>query len=669
MFEVTSDDIARLNDSDLRELVARLCQAELQTRGQSTAHVTWGGKQQAPDGGLDVRVDLPINTATDGYIPRSKAGFQVKQTDMPRAAIQKEMRPQGQLRPVIEELARNAGAYIIVSSQGSVADSALIDRCAAMREALEGATSARHLHVDFYDRRRLASWVSTHPGVIVWVRTKVGRALDGWRPVESWSNSAEGSEAEYIPDPKVTLKFSTRDSDDPESFIEAMERLRGILAESKKAVRLVGMSGVGKTRLAQALFDPRVGSRALDPSLAVYTDTQHSPNPQPLSLASDLIANGKRAILVIDNCPADLHRDLADRCKTAESKLTVLTIEYDVQDGQQEGTHVVRLESSSPATVETLLRRRHPRLLDAEVRRITEFSGGNFRIGLALAEAARAGGSIAALSDEQLFMRLFRQRQVSSATLLRAAEALSLVYSFNGADPDTAESELTCFAALANQSPNELFSNVAELLHRKLAQKRGEWRAVLPQAIANRLATRALQNIIRREIEDRLLSTERLSRSFSKRLGYLQDSDIARDIVKRWLAPGGRLADVSALDAVGEDMLHNIAPVAPELVLAALERIENPDSESSVGGWRRHKNLLLQLAYDPTLFERSATLIANTVIDSGGSCDNQELTQAFTSLFTIHLSGTHATIEQRLMVIERLLRSQLSQHQQLVVSA
>src|SRR5262249_52278321 len=121
MFEIESDDIALLTEEDLRELVGRLCEAELQGGGLPTSAVTRGGHQNAKDGGIDVRVSLPAGTLIDGFVPRPATGFQVKRTDMPAGAIDKEMRPEGQLRPVIEELARTNGAYIIVSSQGSVA--------------------------------------------------------------------------------------------------------------------------------------------------------------------------------------------------------------------------------------------------------------------------------------------------------------------------------------------------------------------------------------------------------------------------------------------------------------------------------------------------------------------------------------------------------------------
>ena len=101
MFDITPDDIRQLNDIDLRELVGRLCEAELVSRGCSPAAVTWGGNHTAMDGGLDVRVALPPGEFIEGFIPRRSTGFQVKKPDMPRAAILAEMRPEDAIRPVI----------------------------------------------------------------------------------------------------------------------------------------------------------------------------------------------------------------------------------------------------------------------------------------------------------------------------------------------------------------------------------------------------------------------------------------------------------------------------------------------------------------------------------------------------------------------------------------
>src|ERR1019366_4812887 len=150
MFEITADDIARLDDKNLRAVVARLCEAELRRRGLSASCVTWGGDQNAADGGIDVRVALPPGSQIDGFVPRAATGFQAKKQDMPRAEILDEMRPKGVIRPSIQDLADQSGAYIIVSSEGSTADSALTSRRDAMRDAMAGVQNADALALDFY---------------------------------------------------------------------------------------------------------------------------------------------------------------------------------------------------------------------------------------------------------------------------------------------------------------------------------------------------------------------------------------------------------------------------------------------------------------------------------------------------------------------------------------
>lgn len=659
MFDVAPDDIAQLNDVDLRELVGRLCEAELASLGLSTAAVTWGGNQTAADGGLDVRVALPVGTLIDGYIPRFSTGFQVKTPDMAKAAILAEMRPNGAVRPVIHELANEAGAYVIVSSHGSTADIALRNRRNALREALIGVANAAQLHTDFYDRTRLATWVRQHPGLITWVKEKVGRAPIGWRPHGPWSGAAEGVEAEYLLDDKLRLHLGGHRDAPAQPVANAIDELRDGLAQPGKMVRLIGLSGVGKTRFVEALFDARIGSRPLPPSLAVYTNLSDNPDPQPTGLASDLIANRTRAVLIVDNCPPDLHRRLSDLCAAPGSTVSVLTVEYDVRDDQPEGTQVVTLDSSSPELIEKLVRRRFSHLSAVNARTIAEASGGNARIAIALAGTVEQSEAVADLSDDELFQRLFRQRHDPNDALLLAAQACSLVYSFQGEALAGNEAELPRLAALADQPPRELYRHVGELLRRDLVQQRSVWRAVLPHAIANRLAARALEDTPYDFIDQQLVTggTDRLARSFSRRLAFLHEHPRAVAIVNRWLAPGGLLGDATALNDLGRAMFENVAPVSPVAALAALERAGGSDSQVATMALSQHRSLLRSLAYDPPLFERSASLLALVATQSSDEREAKEASDTLASLFTIYLSGTHATIEQRLGVIERLLRS------------
>jgi hypothetical protein len=146
MFEVTSDDIRSLNDTDLRALIGLLAEAEMRQSNLPASAVTWGGNQTAKDGGLDVHVALPSGTTTDGFVPKAETGFQVKTPDMPRNEILKEMKPNGVIRPVLQDLANAGGAYIIVSSAASTSKLALDYRKMAMREAVIGMPNADKSH-------------------------------------------------------------------------------------------------------------------------------------------------------------------------------------------------------------------------------------------------------------------------------------------------------------------------------------------------------------------------------------------------------------------------------------------------------------------------------------------------------------------------------------------
>jgi len=208
MLEITPDDVALLNDADLRTLIGLLCESELRSRGLSAAAVTWSGDQNAADGGLDVRVALAEGETIEGFVPRPQTGFQVKKSPMPRAEILDEMRPKGVLRPIIRDLANRSGAYIVASAE-SASEMALRNRRDAMREALNDLPNAKDLALDFYDRGRVASWVRDHAGMVLWVRSKIGRPLPGWRSYEAWSYAPDGIKGEYLLDDAVRIRTDT----------------------------------------------------------------------------------------------------------------------------------------------------------------------------------------------------------------------------------------------------------------------------------------------------------------------------------------------------------------------------------------------------------------------------------------------------------------------------
>ena len=241
---------------------------------------------------------------------------------------------------------------------------------------------------------------------------------------------------------------------------DGLQKLRSALSTPGTSVRLAGLSGVGKTRLVQAIFDERVGEQALNRSQAFYTDMSDSPDPDPRTFAEQLIADKTRAILIVDNCPPDLHRRLTQTCSGSHSTVSLLTVEYDVRDDLPEETSVFRLEPASEEIIEKLIKKRFSHISQVDARTIANFSGGNARVAIALANTVRQGETLSGFHDEELFERLFRQRHDSNENLLISAEVCSLVYSFEGTDANSEKSELKFLASLVDKSGSELYRDV-----------------------------------------------------------------------------------------------------------------------------------------------------------------------------------------------------------------
>jgi hypothetical protein len=443
-----------------------------------------------------------------------------------------------------------------------------------------------------------------------------------------------------------------------------MKRIRLVLAQPKGVARLIGLSGMGKTRLVQALFDDRVGGQALDPTLALYTDLGDQPDPSPRDLVRHLVQSRQRAIIVVDNCPPETHGALVQICNEPESAVSLITVEYDVRDDDPESTEVFRLEPASDEVIDHILERQAPQLSQLDRRRITEFSSGNARVALALAHTVGRGESVSNLSSRSLFNRLFHQGRPEDEGLMRAAEACSFVYSFNGEALDGKDAEIPLLAEIADLPIQQFDRCVNELRARGLIQQRGPWRALLPHALANMLAKQALERMPQSATVSffQTKASERLLKSFSRRLGYLHDSEPAVRIVHSWLSNGGLLSELHNLSELGLTMFHNIAPVAPEAVLDAVERTAKSEHSTSFFNESQYSRtswtaLLRSIAYEPNLFSRAAQLLSRFVVAKPLGDRNDSARERFKNLFQLYLSGTHALIARRLEVVDWLLTS------------
>ncbi|GAD91216.1 hypothetical protein VHA01S_074_00070 [Vibrio halioticoli NBRC 102217] len=495
----------------------------------------------------------------------------------------------------------------------------------------------------------------------LWIKSRFYNDTNSWEGYNNWAHCPHGTSGEYFVDEQIRLLDSSSSNNEGLKGLDGLNLIRNKLLERKASIRLVGLSGVGKTRFVQALFDERIGENPLPHKAVFYTDMANSPKPTPQALAEKIAGEGRKAILIIDNCPPDLHRSLITLCCTETSNTNLLTVEYDLREDQPEQTEVFSLEPSSIELIEKILDARYQHLGQQNSRTISKFSCGNSRIALALAETIGKDENISSLRDEELFKRLFYQRHANEKSLETAAQYLSLVYSFQINSENTYSDDITFLSNLSEIPPRDIYESAKELKRRNLVQQRSKWMAVLPHPITNRLAKYALENISTGVISDNFNEStdERLLKSFSRRLGYLPKCEEAKIIVNAWLNDNGLLHKLYAegKNELAWVLLTNIAPISTKEVLLHIETL----AKQSEFCTRKNKQfteitrLIRSIAYDEQYFDICAKLLCQFTLSEDKTENNNSIKDILKSLFQLYLSGTHATKEQRLDVIKNLI--------------
>lgn len=654
MFDLTKDDIKELNDSDLRTLVGILCEAELHENCNKISSVSYGGNQDEKDGGIDVLVSC-LSLENGDFIPSPNTIFQVKKPKMQPNKIEHEMKDStGNVKQCILSLSEKGGAYIIVSSGDDLTTQNKKKRVDKMKTILS-ENNITNVKVDFYDCGAITSWTRKYPSLICWVKQKNGKYTSGWTSYENWSDPSN-KENDFLFDNNAV--FLTTTIDGKLKVIDGINKIRSILSVEKNVVRLAGLSGVGKTRFAQALFDESVGIDPLNKEMVIYGDVSNSLIPDPITFIQNLITLKKRLIIVVDNCTVELHDKLTKICRRLDSKLSLLTIEYDVRDDDNVDSYNFMLSPVSNDLLKKLLIRDFSELSPINLDNIVSNSEGNFRIAIYLAKSLLRNGNTRLLNSRELFERLFYQGREVDKRLMRAAQVCSLVYSFDIRMQPVNE-EISILSKLISVEDEALYSYVEELYCRQIIQKRGYMRAVLPHALANRLAKEFLESYPIENLLDKITKSERLSLSFFRRLKYLFDCPQAVYITNNFL---NEHSDADIINA-SENELEKIkcaSLIVPETMIRRLRRINRVGMFNISKEFDKWIAIVSFLAYEEKNFLDSIQLLI-TIIKSKKNNINSyydDFRNYLYGFFHIYLSNTCATLETRLKAITKMLESE-----------
>jgi len=647
-FEIDKEDIESLTPIPLTKLMKKLLRAEVAKLKLKQSEVVVSLDITDPDGGLDGYIGCEI-PADHPWLPSGKSGWQFKAVEgFPRSRIEAEIlkKDKTDIKPRIKKLLGEGGTYVLVIGGKDYSADELEKKEAETRNIFEnrGYLGGK---VKIFSSGQIADWVTSLPSVVA--HLKPDRA--NFKDIDGWN--------------KTTI--STRY---PRDFVWDAERERIINSirdaivsnidnERATIIRLVGHSGVGKTRLIYECLNNEELAE-----LVLYAD---APEKMPKSRFNEIaIDENRTAILVVDECPHDKYVELAKEADGIGGRMTLITLDYDIDRSRDaKDVHTI-LGPLDKVASDALIKLTVPGLLEPVRRRIVEFSEGYPSILVSLSEnfsshpEIMSPETLSKLGIDDLFDRMIAGRLKEGSEVERIKSVLTMISLFRrlGWDDEVAQQgkkvcELHGIRWLDGRR------TVDQQEKKRLVVGRGRYRYVTPLPLAIYLASKWLEamdkpSLIRYFAE---LPDPESKRAFLARLADLGYSESAKEVLQDFLSA----FDYNLLDsAIGSEIFLSLSKADHSSSMKALERLLGDlPREKLLGFVSGRRNVVWALeriaSWEDTF--HSAVNMLLKLADAENETWSNNATGVLTQLFQTFLGGTAVPAWERHSVLEDALNS------------
>ena len=647
-FDVQGKDFEGLRPEQLHELLRLLLGVEAQAKGIPLDGIHVSSNPAAPDGGEDGRISWQGGPERTRFLPSRLCQFQLKVGGIAPARTGREVLTRGDVKPMVSSALEQDGHYVMLCARRYTRQQVQRREQAIHKALREAGLSVPPERISFRDADMIALWVNAHPPVALWVQEKVGLARAGlFTSLDHWRSRSEHA-VPWVEDPRLP---------------ELRSAIRERVTQPGKWLRVVGLSGVGKSRLClEALGeggdDPGANRPLRD--LVMYVALSEVPDLQLPAIVDRLASSGARAVVVVDDCDPQSHDVLVGLVRRAGSRVSLLTIDDEIPSEFTAGT--VRIPEAAASVVEAIVEHVAGTLPPLDRQRLARISAGFPEIAIHIGSDPGATQLVDPRSDQ--FIDRFivgsapqdADRLLRSATLFSAFRLLRVDPVNTGwLDPSQAQTTEDCLTRIAalgrDLTWEDLYVATQRLTKRGVFKRRGGLGAIQPRPIAVRLAERQWEEWDPGKW-DRVLSGDvGLACVAAERLAHLNGTEIANRVVKHVCREGGPLDTV---DNNRAEVLVSLAEVDAEVVAECIGRLLDSHPDPSRLGDNVRDCLLRALAtitFPAATFTVGARLMLR-LLGVEDRTPSEYLSRPFAALFPAIAGATEADGNRRLRVLD-----------------
>ncbi len=662
-FQVTSQHVGRVDKQMFPQFLRLLLQAEALSHGIPSHGIHVADNVDAADGGEDGRIQWQGGPEQTRFLPSRFTQFQLKTGNISPAAAGKEVLSKtGKVKPMVGSAFAEGATYMVFSKRTYTREQ-LEKREGRIRTALKGAGLDIDDHqVHFRDASQLADWANAHPAVATWFLEKVEPGFP--KEFRSWSHWA--GRREHVASPLV--------EDERLSPLRQFLHQQAI-AEPGKTARVVGLWGVGKSRLALEAFRP---TRADDlapsnlSSLILYAVESEVGSAALQNAVQRLADSGARAVVIVDECAPKTHRALVGMVERETSQLSLITLDDEIPfETLNASTH--KVEEAPDAVTEAIVSRAASGFQGQDQRRLARFSCGFPQIAILIAQAWRESTPLAHATEQDLVKSYILGRDPHEADLVLKSARLLATFGLVDYKGNGQFDRIASFGRDLNA--RDLRAGVTRLTERGVARRWWDrYVSIEPRPIAMRLAEQQWQEWSQETWDEILAGNSQsaiqllgssiridelgLHVQAAKQLKLLNQLPIAQDVVKHVCRDRGPLDNLQGnLTAGHAEVLSHLAEIDPSAVAEQIGRLLDDLEDLSIiaGDSRSHLvRALEKISFPRDTFEDGARLLLRLAAAENQQYANNATGQ-FIALFSILLGGTQADGTQRLDLLDDLI--------------